>query len=274
MPQSRHQSLSDRRFPLLQRHLLPDLFKYAAVIGALGWLIFSGVERLGYNWQWYRVPAYLYVFENGRLTAGPLIEGLLVTLKITILSLVLAFLFGLITAMFRLSHSFAARGLSRGYLEVMRNTPLLVQLFLIYFVLAPTLGINAFTSAVLALSLFEGAYISEIIRAGIVSVSRHQWEAAFSIGLSRWHTYRFVVLPQAVRRILPPLTSQAVSLIKDSALVSTIAIYDLTMQGQIIIARTYLVFELWFTIAAIYLVMTMSLSLTVYTLERRLKIAE
>ncbi|MFZ1200559.1 MAG: ABC transporter permease subunit, partial [Desulfobacterales bacterium] len=85
---------------------------------------------------------------------------------------------------------------------------------------------------------------------------------------------RFVVLPQAVRRILPPLTSQAVSLIKDSALVSTIAIYDLTMQGQIIIARTYLVFELWFTIAGIYLVMTMSLSLTVYTLEKRLKIAE
>ncbi|MGA8280478.1 MAG: ABC transporter permease subunit, partial [Desulfobacterales bacterium] len=93
-------------------------------------------------------------------------------------------------------------------------------------------------------------------------------------GLSRWHTYRFVVLPQAVRRMLPPLTSQAVSLIKDSALVSTIAIYDLTMQGQIIIAQTYLVFELWFTIAAIYLVMTMSLSLTVYTLEKRLRVAE
>ncbi|MGB8425996.1 MAG: amino acid ABC transporter permease [Desulfobacterales bacterium] len=274
MPLSRYQSPSGRRFPFLQRHLLPDLFKYAAVIGALGWLIYSGVEGLGYNWQWYRVPSYLYVIENGRLTAGPLIDGLLVTLKITLISLVLAFLFGLITALLRLSHSFAARGLSRGYIEAVRNTPLLVQLFLIYFVLSPALGMGAFTSAVLALSLFEGAYISEIIRAGIVSVSRHQWEAAFSIGLSRWHTYRFVVLPQAVRRILPPLTSQAVSLIKDSALVSTIAIYDLTMQGQIIIARTYLVFELWFTIAAIYLVMTMSLSLTVYTLEKRLKIAE
>ncbi len=274
MPPSRHRSPSDRRFPFLQRHLLPDLLKYAAVIGALGWLIYRGVAGLGYNWQWYRVPSYLYSLENGRLTAGPLIDGLLVTLKITFFSLLLAFLFGLITALLRLSHSFAARGLSRGYLEMMRNTPLLVQLFLMYFVLSPALGMGAFTSAVLALSLFEGAYISEIIRAGIVSVSRHQWEAAFSIGLSRWHTYRFVVLPQAVRRILPPLTSQAVSLIKDSALVSTIAIYDLTMQGQIIIARTYLVFELWFTIAAIYLVMTMSLSLTVYTLEKRLKIAE
>lgn len=273
MPRLNRHSLSDRS-TFLYHHLLLDLFKYVAVVGALSWLIFRGVERLGYNWQWYRVPVYLYSIENGHLTPGPLIDGLFVTLQITVVSLILALAFGLITAILRLSHSFAARGVSRGYLELMRNTPLLVQLFLIYFVLSPALDLNAFTSAVLALSLFEGAYASEIFRAGIVSISRHQWEAAFSIGLSRWHTYRFVVLPQAVRRMLPPLTSQAVSLIKDSALVSTIAIYDLTMQGQIIIAQTYLVFELWFTIAAIYLVMTMSLSLTVYTLEKRLRVAE
>ena len=262
------------RSTFLHHHLLSDLFKYVAVVGALSWLIFRGAERLGYNWQWYRVPVYLYSIENGHLTPGPLIDGLFITLQITVVSLILALAFGLITAILRLSHSFAGRGVSRGYLELMRNTPLLVQLFLIYFVLAPALDLNAFASAVLALSLFEGAYVSEIFRAGIMSISRHQWEAAFSIGLSRWHTYRFVVLPQAVRRMLPPLTSQAVSLIKDSALVSTIAIYDLTMQGQIIIAKTYLVFELWFTIAAIYLVMTMSLSLTVYTLEKRFRTVE
>ncbi|MGA8240414.1 MAG: amino acid ABC transporter permease, partial [Desulfobacterales bacterium] len=271
MLRSNRYSPSDRSTSL-HHHLLFDLFKYVAVVGALSWLIFRGVERLGYNWQWYRVPAYLYSIENGRLTPGPLIDGLFITLQITVVSLILTFAFGLITAILRLSHSFAARGVSRGYLELMRNTPLLVQLFLIYFVLSPVLNLTAFTSAVLALSLFEGAYASEIFRAGIVSISRHQWEAAFSIGLSRWHTYRFIVLPLAVRRMLPPLTSQAVSLIKDSALVSTIAIYDLTMQGQIIIAQTYLVFELWFTIAAIYLVMTMSLSLTVYTLEKRLRV--
>ena len=119
---------------------------------------------------------------------------------------------------------------------------------------------------------FEGAYASEIFRAGILSIPKEQWEASYSIGLSSLKTYRLVVLPQAIRKILPPLTSQAVSLIKDSALVSTIAIYDLTMQGQIIISQTFLVFELWFTIAAIYLAVTMTLSLAVYYLEHRFKL--
>ena len=122
----------------------------------------------------------------------------------------------------------------------------------------------------LALSLFEGAYVSEIFRAGILSIHRGQWEAAFSAGLGTWPTYRLVILPQAVRNILPPLTSQAISLIKDSALVSTIAIYDLTMQGQAIIAETYLVFEIWFTVAALYLVITLALSLTVSIMEKKL----
>ena len=115
-----------------------------------------------------------------------------------------------------------------------------------------------YASAVLALSLFEGAYISEIIRSGILGVPKGQWEAALSSGMNTWETYRFVILPQAVRNILPPLTGQAVSLIKDSALVSTIAIYDLTMQGQAIVSETFLVFEIWFTVAAIYLVFTIA----------------
>lgn len=246
-----------------------DILTYAAVVGSLAWLILRGAERLGYNWQWYRVPAYLFSLDKGQLIPGPLIEGLKITLQISGISLVLAFAFGLTTALLRLSHSFAGRGLARGYLELVRNTPLLVQLFLIYFVLAPVLDMGAFTSAVLALSLFEGAYASEILRAGILAIPKEQWEASHSIGLSSLQTYRLVVLPQAIRKILPPLTSQAVSLIKDSALVSTIAIYDLTMQGQIIISQTFLVFELWFTVAAIYLMVTMALSLGVYYLEQR-----
>jgi polar amino acid transport system permease protein len=122
------------------------------------------------------------------------------------------------------------------------------------------------------LSLFEGAYASEILRAGIVSIHRGQWEAAFSLGLNSYQTYRTIILPQAIRRILPPLSSQAISLIKDSALVSTIAIYDLTMQGQAIIAKTFLVFEVWFTVAAIYLAMTLMLSQLVKAMEGRMKI--
>ena len=148
----------------------------------------------------------------------------------------------------------------KAQLELIRNTPLLVQLFFIYFVLAPVLGIGRFTAGVLALSLFEGAYGSEIFRAGIVSIDKGQWEACHSLGLSAVHTYRYIILPQAIKRILPPLTNQAVSLIKDSALVSTIAIYDLTMQAQVIISETFLTFEVWFTVAAIYLVLTVMLS--------------
>ena len=248
-----------------------DWVKYFFVIGFVGWIVVRGGEQLGYNWQWYRIPQYILHYSNGELNPGPLIDGLLVTLKITGISLILSFLFGLFAALSRLSSSYTAVLVARCYVELVRNTPLLVQLFFIYFVLAPILDINGFTAAVLALSLFEGAYASEIFRAGILAVHRGQWEAAFSMGLDTYGTYRLVILPQAIRHILPPIASQAVSLIKDSALVSTIAIYDLTMQGQIIMAQTYLVFELWFIIAALYLAITTILSLGIHFLETRWK---
>jgi polar amino acid transport system permease protein len=162
------------------------------------------------------------------------------------------------------------RVVAQGYVELIRNTPLLIQLFFIYFVVAPVLDISAFTAAVLTLSLFEGAYASEIFRAGIQSVQIGQWEAAYSLGLSRFDTYRKIILPQAIRRILPPLTGVAVSLVKDSALASTIAVYELTQQGQLVIADSFLTFEIWFTVAAIYLAVTISLSWVASVLERRL----
>ncbi|UCD80794.1 MAG: amino acid ABC transporter permease [Desulfobacterales bacterium] len=249
-----------------------DILKYLLLVTAITWLMVISTNQLGYHWQWYRVPRYLYSMREGHIVSGPLIAGLMVTLRITGISLVLAFVFGLMTALLRLSNSLVGKVISRGYLEVIRNTPLLVQLFFIYFVLSPVFNISAFTSAVLALSLFEGAYASEIFRAGIVSIHQGQWEAAFSIGLNTRQTYRLIILPQAIRRIIPPLTSQAVSLIKDSALVSTIAIYDLTMRGQAIIAETFLVFEIWFTVAAVYLIITLILSLTVFYLEKRFKV--
>jgi polar amino acid transport system permease protein len=251
---------------------LIDVAKYILVMAAITWLLLTSTKQLGYHWQWYRVTAYLFDTADGQFISGPLISGLVVTLRITAVSLLLAFAFGLVTALLRLSNSLVGKTIARIYLEVIRNTPLLVQLFFMYFVLAPVFDISPFTSAVLALSLFEGAYASEIFRAGIVSIHRGQWEAAFSIGLNIRQTYRLVVLPQAIRRILPPLTSQAVSLIKDSALVSTIAIYDLTMRGQAIIAETFLVFEIWFTVAAIYLIITLLLSLTVHYMENKFKV--
>lgn len=253
------------------RPLLTDGLKFAAVAAALIWFMARSTEALGYHWQWFRLPRYLLEITEAGVAAGPLLRGLGVTFQITLISLVLAFGLGLTTALLRLSGAPLGRMTARAYLELVRNTPLLVQLFFIYFVLSPVLEISAFASAVLALSLFEGAYASEIFRAGILSIHRSQWEAAYSLGLGTWRTYRLVILPQALRHILPPLTSQAVSLVKDSALVSTIAIYDLTMQGQAIVAETFLVFEVWFTVAAVYLVITFALSAAVAAFERTIR---
>jgi polar amino acid transport system permease protein len=249
-----------------------DGIKFLAAAGALIALLLIGSNNLEYNWQWYRTSRYLFSLNESGFSAGPLLKGLGVTFQISAISLVLATLFGLTAALLRLSDSFVARTFARGYVELIRNTPLLVQLFFVYFVLSPVLGVERFFSAVLALSLFEGAYASEIFRAGIISIQKGQWEAAFSLGLNNFKAYRFIVLPQAIRRMLPPLASQAISLIKDSALVSTIAIYDLTMNGQAIIAETYLVFEIWFIVAAIYLTVTLTLSILINIMEKHLAV--
>lgn len=250
-----------------------DVAKFLALAGLLAWLLARGADRLGYNWQWYRVPKYLFTLRDG-FTAGPLMEGLALTFKIVGVSLVLALVIGLTTALFRLSDSFAARTVARAYLELIRNTPLLIQIFFIYFVVSPVIGISRFASAVIALSMFEGAYASEIFRAGIVGIQQGQWEASYSLGLSKYHAYRHIILPQAVRRILPPLTSQGVALIKDSALCSTIAVFELTFQGQQIIADTFLTFEIWFTVAAIYLAVNLSLSSAAQFMEVKLRLKE
>jgi polar amino acid transport system permease protein len=246
--------------------------KVLLLAGGIAWFLARGSLRLSYPWQWYRVPRYLVHVKAGQWVAGPLLQGLWVTLEISGISLVLAAGIGLVSALLRLSNSLVGRWVARVYVEALRSAPLLVELFFIYFVLGPVLDLQRFTAAVLALSLFEGAYASEIIRSGINSIPQGQWEAAIGSGLSGADIYRFVILPQAIRRILPPLASQAVSLVKDSALVSTIAIYDLTMQGQAIIAETFLTFEIWFTVAAIYLVITLALSALIGLMQRRLSI--
>ncbi|PIE55838.1 MAG: polar amino acid ABC transporter permease [Desulfobulbus propionicus] len=250
------------------RRLLDILLFCLSWLGLI-WLVLNGSEQLGYSWHWHQIPGFLGSFDAGGFRAGPLVRGLVVTLKITGTSLLLAAAIGLISALLRLSGSPVARTLAAVYVESIRNTPLLVHIFFLYFVMAPILDIGRFATAVLALSLFEGAYACEIIRAGIVSLQRGQWEAAYSLGLSRFDTYRTVILPQAIKRVLPPLTSQAISLIKDSALVSTIAVYDLTMEGRTIIAETFLTFEVWFSVAALYLMLTLCLSGGVALLEQR-----
>ncbi len=262
---------SDGRRPLLRSPAI-DIAQFLVLLAVLAYLFSRGLENLGYHWQWYQVPPFILEKAADGFHAGPLLYGLGVTIKISAISLVLAFFIGLLTAVLRLSDLVMGRVIARCYLEVVRNTPLLIQIFFIYFVLGPTLGFERMFSAILALSLFEGAYTSEIFRSGIQSVARGQIEAGESLGLTSFGVYRHIVIPQAIRTVLPPLASQAISLVKDSALVSTIAIYDLTMRAQALIAESYLTFEIWFTVAVIYLAITVILSLSVGFMEKRLKL--
>ena len=129
----------------------------------------------------------------------------------------------------------------------------------------------AFLSAMITLAVFEGAYITEIVRAGIQSIENGQWEASYALGLTRWQQMRLIIVPQATQRVLPPLAGQFISTIKDSAIMSVISIQELTFQGMELMAATYLTFEIWITITVMYLVMALLLSLVVERLEIRLR---
>ena len=240
------------------------------VFGIIAWLIYAGAAAMEYRWQWYRVGPFFYRIVDGEFIAGPLIRGIIVTLQLAGVSSVLAILIGAFTAIGRMSNSIAGRSIATTYLEIIRNTPLLVQLFMFYFVLAPIFGIDRFWAGVLCLAAFEGSFAAEIIRGGIQAVDRGQYEAADATGLSKFDKYFCVILPQALPLILPPLTGLLISLIKHSAIVSVIAVAELTTEGLNLISDTYMAFEIWFIVAGMYLVLTTSLSVLVNVLEVRM----
>lgn len=240
------------------------------VFGIIAWLIYAGAAAMEYRWQWYRVGPFFYRIVDGEFIAGPLIRGIIVTLQLAGVSSVLAILIGAFTAIGRMSNSIAGRTIATTYLEIIRNTPLLVQLFMFYFVLAPIFGIDRFWAGVLCLAAFEGSFAAEIIRGGIQAVDRGQYEASDATGLSKFDKYFCVILPQALPLILPPLTGLLISLIKHSAIVSVIAVAELTTEGLNLISDTYMAFEIWFIVAGMYLVLTTSLSVLVNILEVRM----
>jgi polar amino acid transport system permease protein len=240
------------------------------VFFVLGFLIWRGAMAMDYNWQWYRVEPFFYRIIDGETIWGPLITGLGQTLKLASVAGVFALLIGFVTAFARLSNSISGRIIAKWYLEAIRNTPLLVQLFLIYFVLAPIFGIDRFWAGVLSLAFFEGSFAAEIIRGGIVGVDRGQFESADAVGLSITDKYRFIIVPQSLPLILPPLTGLFISLIKHSAIVSVIALNELTTEGLNLIADTFMAFEVWFLVAGIYLALTVTLSIAVSLFERSL----
>ena len=195
-------------------------------------------------------------------------KGLFVTLDIAWIAMLLTIVIGLAVAMLRLSQSIVGRGIARVYIEVIRNTPLLVQILIFYFIIGRIFGIPRLWAGILCLAFYEGAFAAEIIRGGIIAVNKGKAEASRSLGLLTRDMYRDVILPQAIPLMLPPLAGVLVNLVKHSAIVSVIAVFDLTTQARTMVSDTFMPFEIWLTAAAMYLVVTISLSLTVRWLER------
>ena len=203
-----------------------------------------------------------------------LLVGAGVTIQITVLSTAIGFVIGLIVGVARISHVRLLRMLAEVYVEFFRGTPLLVQIFLFYFALPVLTGqrIDPFIAAISACGINSGAYVAEIFRAGIQSVDDGQMEAGRSLGMSWVQTMRYIIVPQAFKRVIPPLGNEFIAMLKDSSLVSVIGFEELTRRGQLIIAKTYGSFEIWMSVAVIYLVMTLTISRFVAYLERRYRV--
>lgn len=271
------------------------------LIGALGYLGYRVHAGLEYQWNWPVIPQYLVRHDPQQgWVANLLLLGLLTTIRLSFWSLLLALPIGLAAGLLRTSLHLFNRLLGGIYVTVLRNLPPLVLVFIFYFfisdqllplfdiagrvavapswlrslipwLLAPPEQLEAFLAAVMTLALFEGAYIGEIVRAGINGIEPGQWEAARALGLRRWQLLRRVILPQAFQRMIPPLTGQAISTIKDSAIVSVISIQELTFQGMELMAATYLTFEVWITVAVLYFLLTYSCSSLAARLETHLR---
>ncbi|THF85809.1 amino acid ABC transporter permease [Deinococcus sp. KSM4-11] len=204
-----------------------------------------------------------------------LLQGAAMTLKITALALVFGVLLGTLVALARLSPLRWLAGLALAYIELIRGTPMLVQIFLIFFGLPQLLQhpINEFAAGVIAFSINSSAYVAEIVRSGIQSIARGQTEASLSLGFTPTDTLRYIVLPQAFRRVVPPLVNEAISLLKNSSLLSAIAIVELTRAAQLVSSRTFRPFEMFLAISVMYLIMTLTLSFIANRIENRWRVA-
>lgn len=202
-----------------------------------------------------------------------LAEGLLMTLALALPAILLAALWGVPVVMGLLARRRGVALLARSYVEVVRNTPVLVQMFFIFFG-SGVLGypLSGFTAGLLALVLQNGAYAAEIYRGGIRSISQRQAEAGLALGLTPRAAFRIVVLPQAVRKVIPPLSNQGVLIIKDTSLVASIAVAEMTFQARLLADRTAAVFEIFFALAILYIVLTAVFAGLMRLLERQLRI--
>ncbi|MBN1971564.1 MAG: amino acid ABC transporter permease [Candidatus Delongbacteria bacterium] len=230
-------------------------------------LFYYGSKNLNYNWQWYRLVDLVF---NRSFEDNKLLQGFYQTIKLSGISFILSLILGTLSVLLHYSHYKSLFLISKVYVSAIRNTPLLIQIFLIYFVISPVFNINETFSAIIALSTFEGAYISEILRGGVQSIDKGQFEASYSLGMTKIQTLIRIITPQVFRITIPSITGQTVSLVKDSALVSVIAVNELTMQAQSLIADSFLSLEIWFFIATVYLLINLLLSYFSKYLERKM----
>lgn len=228
-----------------------------------------------------RPGTILAVYHEWR--PGILLQGMWLTLKVSLYAIVLGIIIGMLGGIARISKNPALKWAAITYVEIIRGSPLLVQIFIWYFVLATLFNrllvlyglgeVDALYYGVAALACFTGAYVTEIVRAGIQSIHRGQTEAARSLGMTGPQAMVYIILPQAMRRILPPLAGQFISLIKDSSLLGMIAIRELTKATREAITISLSPYEFWFTCAILYLVLTFTLSMAVQYLERKMAIS-
>ncbi|NLY91448.1 MAG: amino acid ABC transporter permease [Firmicutes bacterium] len=217
---------------------------------------------MDYSWDWSVVIRFLPV----------LLEGALLTLELTCIAVGMGILIGTFAGIGRVSKNKLIFSVSSIYVNFIRGTPMLVQLYLVYFGLPAYFGpIPPKMAAIITLSVNSGAYVAEIVRAGIQSIDRGQLEAARSLGMTYSQAMRYVLIPQTFKRIIPPLGNEFIAMLKDSSIVSVIALEELVRKGSMIAGRTFRSFEIWTAVALLFLFMTFPITQLVNFAERRLK---
>ena len=280
-----------------------DFTIFAALIAAIAYVYYRVDTVLEYRWEWSVIPNYLYRWdeEQQQWVANLLMQGLYTTIRLALWGIVLAAIIGVVFGVMRTTRRLFPRMLSRVYVELIRNIPPLVFIFIFYFFISsqimPLLGIEEFVrhappetlawlevlfgppplisnvvSGIICLAMFEGAYVTEIVRAGIQSIPKTQTEAGLSIGLSRLQLMRYVILPQAVQRVVPPLAGQFITLVKDSSIVSLISIQELTFLAVETAVSTTRMFEVWITVAGLYFCVCYFCALLFDWLERHMAV--
>lgn len=228
---------------------------------------FIGIPEKSLYYMWLSLPALLL--------------GAVMTLFLTIIAVFNGIVIGTLVGVSRVIHNKILNTLGGIYVDFIRGTPLLVQIFMIHFGTPPILGqlfnngnsipINPFVSALLALSINSGAYVAEIVRAGIQSIDVGQMEAARSLGMTYSQAMRYIILPQAMKRVIPPLGNEFIAMLKDSSLVSVIGMEELVRKAQVIVTRSYRPTETWIEVGLIFLIMTIPFTRLLAKIERRLK---